>query len=310
MCAASKLKDMIHQKVTPLRLQETAQAAAADALAHMAERMNVAFEEGLLKCTYEGTAEDGAPLHSWSRIVFEWRLLNGQASKSYTLPQTVLYKSPRYQGLAPPVAFQEQLFLACLPTYLQKSPGRERLAFLRDAGEIRCHRIGQPSPVLKYRTVMLPEKMYKRWGADDHAFMEFVLTGRTGAANMYLCVSVQSSAQSLVQSMSKAKKRTFVEASLAQFAYKEHVLSSSDSYVDEAVAFGIMETEIRLAKREERPVELDAAADGFSTDFGNTQESKKMRRNAFLLWSKKTDQGWALRANAIALGRFRDLERQ
>ena len=100
MCAASWLKNMTHQKITPLRLQETAQAAAADALARMAERMNVAFEEGLLKCTYEGTAEDDAPLHSKTRVVFEWRLLNGQALKSYALAQTLLHTSPQRKGLA------------------------------------------------------------------------------------------------------------------------------------------------------------------------------------------------------------------
>ena len=37
----------------------------------MGERMNVAFEEGLLKCTYEGTQEDDARLHSKTRIVLK-----------------------------------------------------------------------------------------------------------------------------------------------------------------------------------------------------------------------------------------------
>ena len=115
--------------ITPERLQEAAQRAASRALARMGERMNVAFEEGLLTCTYEGTEEDDVPLRSKTRIVFNWRLLNGQSLKSYTLPQTVLHKS-HHNGLVPPRAFQKSVFLACLPTYLQKPPGRGRLSFL------------------------------------------------------------------------------------------------------------------------------------------------------------------------------------
>ena len=87
-------------KITPERLQEAAERIASRALARTGERMNVAFEEGLLKCTYEGTEEDDARLHSKTRVAFEWRLLNGQALKSYALnPQTAFHKSPRRNGL-------------------------------------------------------------------------------------------------------------------------------------------------------------------------------------------------------------------
>ena len=125
-------------QITPERLQEAAQRAASRALARMGERMNVAFEEGLLTCTYEGTEEDDVPLRSKTRIVFNWRLLNGQSLKSYTLPKTVLHKS-HHNGLVPPRALQKSVFLACLPTYLQEPPGRGRLPFLGKSGEIRCH---------------------------------------------------------------------------------------------------------------------------------------------------------------------------
>ena len=48
----------------------------------------------------------------------------------------------------------------------------------------------------------------------------------------------------------------------------EHTLLRNEGLVDEAVALGTMEKEIRLAKRENRPLDLDAAANCFSTDFG------------------------------------------
>ena len=265
-CAASRLKGMT--KITPERLQEAAQRAASRALARMGERMNVAFEEGLLKCTYEGTEEDNAPLHSKTRIVFEWRLLNGQALKSYTLPKTVLHKS-LHNGLVPPRALQESLFLACLPTYLQEFPGRGRLPFLGKSGIICCHRIAHPKPVPKYKTATLDVK-----GVD----MELVLSTHTGVGNVHLCASVHFSSK---------KKRLFVEAPVAEGDYEEHSLKRSNAIVDEAVALGIVEKEIRFAKRESRPLDLDAASSGFSTDFGISQERKKTKQSAFLFWSAK-----------------------
>ena len=295
--AAVWLKDMTQHEITPLRLQEAAQAAAADALARMAERMNVDFEEGLLKCTYEGTAEDDAPLHNKTRIVFEWRLLHGQVLKSYALAQTVLRKSSQHKGLVPPIAFQKKLFLACLPTYLQKPPGRGRLAFLRKPDEIRCHRIAHPKPILKYKSTVMKWKTHKTLDTNG-TDMEFVLSAHTGVANVYVCVSVHSSSK---------KKRSFVEVSRAEEDCKERSLTSSDADVDEAVALGIMDKEIRLAKRHKRPLDFEAAISGFSTDFGSSQQSKKMKRSAFLLWSEKTVEGWALRANAIHLAVFKNI---
>ena len=84
-------------------------------------------------------------------------------------------------------------------------------------------------------------------------------------------------------------------------------MKSSDADVDEAVALGIMDKEIRLAKRQRRPLDFEAAISGFSTDFGSSQESKKMKPSAFLLWSEKTVEGWALRANAFNLAVFKDI---
>ena len=283
---ASWFKDMT--KITPERLQEAAQQAASRALARMGGRMNVAFEEGLLKCTYEGTEDDGARLHSKTRIVFEWRLLNGQALKTYTLPQTVLHKS-HHNGLVPPRALQKSVFLACLPTYLQKPPGRGRLGFLGKSGEIRCHRIAHPKPILKYKTATLDVK-----GAE----MEFVLSTHMGVGSVHLCVSVNFTSK---------KKPVFFEVPVAEGGYKEHSLKRNNAVVDEAVALGIMEKEIRAATREKRPFDLDAAASGFSTDFGNSQECKKTKRSTFLLWSAKTAEGWVLRASAFDLAKFRNL---
>ena len=236
-------------------------------------------------------------MHNKTRVVFEWRLLNGQALKSYALAQTVLHKSPQRKGLVPPVAFQKKLFLACLPTYLQKPPGRGRLAFLRKPDEIRCHRIAHPKPILKYRSIVFPRKTYKTLDANG-TDMEFVLSAHTGAGNVYVCVSVHSSSKT---------KRSFVEVSVAEEDCKERSLTSSDADVDEAVALGIMDKEIRLAKRQRRPLDFEAAISGFSTDFGSSQESKKMKPSAFLLWSEKTDQGWAPRANSFDLAKFSDV---
>ena len=236
-------------------------------------------------------------MHNKTRVVFEWRLLNGQALKSYALAQTVLHKSPQRKGLVPPVAFQKKLFLACLPTYLQKPPGRGRLAFLRKPDEIRCHRIAHPKPILKYRSTVFPRKTYKTLDANG-TDMEFVLSAHTGAGNVYVCVSVHSSSKT---------KRSFVEVSVAEEDCKERSLTSSDADVDEAVALGIMDKEIRLAKRQRRPLDFEAAISGFSTDFGSSQESKKMKPSAFLLWSEKTDQGWAPRANSFDLAKFSDV---
>ena len=74
-----------------------------------------------------------------------------------------------------------------------------------------------------------------------------------------------------------------------------------------AVALGAMEKETRCAEGENRRFDLDAAASGFSIDFGNSQERKKKKRKTFLLWSAKTAEGWALRANAFDLARFKNL---
>ena len=91
----------------------------------------------------------------------------------------------------------------------------------------------------------------------------------------------------------------FVEAPVAQGDYQEHSLKRNDANMDEAVALGIMEKEIRVAKRENRPFDLEAAASGFSTDFGNSQEFKKTKRSASLFWSAKIAEGRALRANVF-----------
>ena len=100
----------------------------------------------------------------------------------------------------------------------------------------------------------------------------------------------------------------FIEEPISEGVYKERSLKRNNALVDEAVALGIMEKEIRVAKREHRPIDLDAAASGFSTDFGNSHEGdKKTKRNAFLFWSAKTTEGWVLRANAFDLAKFRNL---
>ena len=158
------------------------------------------------------------------------------------------------------------------------------------SGEIRCHRIAHPKPVLKYKTATLDVK-----GAD----MELVLSTRIGVGNVHLCVSVNFTSK---------RKPVFVEAPVAEGDYKERSLKRNNAIVDEAVALGIMEKEIRVAKREHRPIDLDAAASGFSTDFGNSHEgNKKTKRNTFLVWSAKTVEGWVLRANAFDLAKFRNL---
>ena len=131
-------------------------------------------------------------------------------------------------------------------------------------------------------------------GAD----MELVLSTHIGVGNVHLCVSVNSTSK---------RKPVFVEASVAEGDYKERSLKRNNAIVDEAVALGIMEKEIRVAKREHRPIDLDAAASGFSTDFGNSQECKKTKRSTFLLWSAKTAEGWVLRASAFDLAKFRNL---
>ena len=99
----------------------------------------------------------------------------------------------------------------------------------------------------------------------------------------------------------------FAEAPIAEGGYREHSLKRNDANVDEAVALGIMEKEIRAAKRGNRPFDLEAAASGFSTDSGNSREFKKTKRSAFLFWSAKNAEGRALRANVFDLAKFRNL---
>ena len=158
------------------------------------------------------------------------------------------------------------------------------------SGEIRCHRIAHPKPVLKYKTATLDVK-----GAD----MEFVLSAHMGVGSVHLC--------SAVHSPSNKKKPVFVEMPVAEGLYKEHSLKRNAANVDEAVALGIMEKEIRLATRENRPFNLDAAFSGFSIEFGNSKECQKTKRSTFLLWSAKTDEGWALCANTFDLAKLRNL---
>ena len=185
-----------HRKITPERLQDAAKRAASQVLARMGERMNAPLDEGLLACTYDGT-EDDMPLRSRTPVVFQWRLKNGEAMKQRVLPGSVLHKSPNSNGLVPPKAFRRAIFLACLPSYLQRDPGRRRLAFLRKSGEVRCHHIARPKPILKYRTAT------KQVNGVD---MELVLTSHTGVGHVYMCASLSSSGTTRVRRDARGRR--------------------------------------------------------------------------------------------------------
>lgn len=287
---------MTKSSISAERLREAAQRASSQALSLMAERMNVELDDSLLTCTYQGTNEDDAPLRSETSIVFEWRLLDGQSVKTYTVPQQVLYTYRYKKGMSLPTSFKKAFFFACLPIYFQRCYERwaNRLPFLRklpavSKGGIRCHRVVHPKPALQYKSASFVVK---------GSVMEFALI-HTGVADVYLCASVNPS----------AKKCLFLEKPVADGGYKEHTLKGNLAIIDEAVALGILEKENRLAQRQRRPIDMVAATSGFSSDFDDHVRGRdKIKQKTFLLWFWETIKGgWALRADAFDPRKFRKL---
>ena len=72
--------------------------------------------------------------------------------------------------------------------------------------------------------------------------MNLVITTHIGAGDVHMCVSLNSS----------KKNRVFTELPVTEEVCEEHSLKRNSARVDESVALGIMEKEIRLARREKR----------------------------------------------------------
>ena len=138
------------KKITETRLREVAVVAGGKVVKAMADRLEVTLPDDALKCEYVGTEEEDAPLHSRTRILFEWRLRGGGIVKTNTTPMQVLHQGTN--GLVPPIAFKKLFLFACLPTYLE---AKKNLPFLARVASVRCHHVAAARPMLKYKTTDL-----------------------------------------------------------------------------------------------------------------------------------------------------------
>ena len=138
------------KNITETRLKDVARAAGGKVVKAMQERLDVTLPDDALKCEYVGTEEEDAPLHSRTRILFEWRLRGGGIVKTNTTPMQVLHQGAN--GLVPPTAFKKLFLLACLPTYLDAN---KNLPFLAKVAEARCHHVAVARPTLKYKITNL-----------------------------------------------------------------------------------------------------------------------------------------------------------
>ena len=138
------------KKITEGRLKDVARVAGGKVVKAMADRLEATLPDDALKCEYVGTEEEDAPLHSRTRILFEWRLRGGGIVKTNTTPMQVLHQGTN--GLVPPIAFKKLFLFACLPTYLD---AKKNLPFLAKVVAIRCHHLAVARPILKYKTTNL-----------------------------------------------------------------------------------------------------------------------------------------------------------
>ena len=138
------------KKITETRLRDVARVAGGKVVKAMADRLEVTLPDDALKCEYVGTEEEDAPLHSRTRILFEWRLRGGGIVKTNTTPMQVLHQGTN--GLVPPTRFKKFFLLACLPTYLE---AKKKLPFFANVARTRCHHVAAARPTLKYKTTNL-----------------------------------------------------------------------------------------------------------------------------------------------------------
>ena len=270
---------MAKHKITDSRLRDVARAAAARALVEMGQRLGVTIPEEALQCVYLGVEEDGAPLHHKTRVRFEWRCGPGGAFQTCVVVNCVLHKSAS-KGLVPPLKMRKPLLLACLPYMLEAT---KNLAFLAKPGSVRCHRVAVPKPVYDYSAAEI---------VVNGVLVEVIMCARL-EGDTWLCAP---------STHVNKKKDKFIAATIAASTQKhlKHPIHS----VSELCALGTLEAEKRKASSENREIDFDVASAGFVTDVSAFPFNQK---DFFLLWSARTAEGWALRANVFPLARFKNL---
>ena len=139
--------------ITPQRLQDGADRAKKElfkrfctALKHNGVDTKVSFD-----CTYKGTVQEDAPLHSTTRVIYTWRV-DGKDTEYETLACKFCHNSIK---ICAPRALKNLLVKALLPEVIVQRrliPGMQ----VFEADQLQCHGIAVPRPhVETYETVYL-----------------------------------------------------------------------------------------------------------------------------------------------------------
>jgi hypothetical protein len=98
-------------KITKERLEDAGLKAAEKVRKDMERQLKVELEAGKVTCSYVGTVEEDAPLHSTTRVAYEWGIKDVGKVKNEIFVGKVLHAS----WLVPPYGYKTPLLVCCLP---------------------------------------------------------------------------------------------------------------------------------------------------------------------------------------------------
>ena len=262
---------MPKRAITQERLARAGDDAAERAMKDMAKILKTETVEKLI-CTYLGTAEEDAPLHTRTRVKFHWKIDGIGGVDSDNIISKVLH----CDYMAAPCTVKIPFLVACLP--LAITTHRSLPAMLKyPKGDAVCRALGVARP----HEADCQTTFVNVGGRRVEHLMCAHVSGETWLLHPGDILSPKDLFKSEVRQDAAKKAR------LTAPTQKLEPVRPSDQ-LNKLMAVAHFRAEIERARVAEREVDLNVADECFEK---NPFEWRRAPRQAFVIWSSKSAEG-------------------